>query len=619
LLASSDPAQQALNRNPDMKLMFIRSSGMPAYYLLSNENAARTVRTWDVWPAGVGGGFYSLTGSTTAAGELGIWDGGGVYTTHAEFGGRVTQQDAPGSIIQHATHVAGTMVAAGINTSARGMSYQALLHAYDWDFDTAEMAAAGANGMQVSNHSYAYAAGWESNYWWGDITVSSAEDYGFGYYDSTAMDVDNVAYNAPYYLVCIAAGNDRNDSWVGTHYHWDGAWVLSNDAHGADYQNGGYDTISWTGNAKNPLLVGAVNDIPAGYVDPTSVVLTPFSSWGPTDDGRIKPDIVANGQGLVSTNASAITPYATLSGTSMAAPNASGSVNLIAQEYEAQFGTRPRSSTLKAIVVNAADEAGAADGPDYANGWGLLNTYRAIEILHYQSDEAGGVFERTLNTGETHEYDFTVDAPQDVRLTIAWTDPPGTPPAPAVDPAAIMLVNDLDLRITHVATVVTTYPWRLDRTSPSSAATRGDNSIDNVESIDIDNAPAGEYHVTVNHKGALGSGAQGYGMVWRGLRSTPTPVGPGRVSAPKFELDAPYPNPIHEQATIGFTLDAGEAVSMHVYDASGRRVATLLERAARPAGAGSVALDARRLASGVYFVRMQTPTRSVSRKITIVR
>jgi hypothetical protein len=39
----------------------------------------------------------------------------------------------------------------------------------------------------------------------------------------------------------------------------------------------------------------------------------------------------------------------------------------------------------------------------------------------------------------------------------------------------------------------------------------------------------------------------------------------------------------------------------------------------RPAGTGSVVLDASGLASGVYFVRMQTPLRTLSRKITIVK
>ena len=80
-----------------------------------------------------------------------VWDGGGVLTTHQEFGGRVTQIDSPGSTHYHSTHVAGTMVAGGVDSLATGMSYVASLMAYDWDFDDAEMAAAAANGLNVSN------------------------------------------------------------------------------------------------------------------------------------------------------------------------------------------------------------------------------------------------------------------------------------------------------------------------------------------------------------------------------------------------------------------------------------------------------------------------------------
>jgi len=525
LLQSPSPAQRALNQNPRLKLMFMRENGTPAYYLLHNLIAAKTVRTYDIWPGGVGGGAYGRTGSNTAAGNLAIWDGSGVRTDHQEFGGRVTQQDGAAVTYFHATHVAGTMVAAGVDANARGMSYQAPLHAYDWDFDTSEMAAAAAGGLQVSNHSYGFAAGWDGDYWFGDISVSTTEDAGFGFYDQTAQDFDQIAYDAPNYLICVAAGNDRNDADPGgSHYHWDGfGWVLASDFHGADGQSGGYDTMSYTANAKNILTVGAVNDIPLGYAVPSDVVQTVFSSWGPTDDGRIKPDIVANGMDLYSSGIAGSASYEWSSGTSMATPNASGSINLLAQEYEARFGSPPLASTLKALVINTADEAGAADGPDYANGWGLLNTHRAMDVLNALSGDDMGTLEATLAGGSTHTYYFSVDATQDVRLTIAWTDPAGIPPGWALDPTTKMLVNDLDVRMTNVGTATTHSPWILNPASPASAASSGDNDTDNVEQVDVAAAPSGLYAVTVSHKGALASGAQEYAMVWRGMRSVPPP------------------------------------------------------------------------------------------------
>jgi hypothetical protein len=619
LRASTDPAQVALNRAPGLEMMFINRRGVPVYYIAENQNAAKTVRTWDVWPVGVGGGFFGVTGETTVPGELAVWDSGRVVSDHAEFGGRVTQMDVPTRNSQHATHVSGTLIAGGVNPSARGMSYQAPLHAYDWRFDTAEMAVAAAGNLQISSHSYAHASGWEGNRWYGDISVSQNEDYGFGFYDEDAQAIDEVAYLAPEYLIVLAAGNDRNDFYFSPHYHWDNAaeaWVWASDSHGTDYQNGGYDTIPWFSTAKNALLVGAVDDIPGGYSDPSSIVMMPFSNWGPCDDGRIKPDIVANGFALTSID-TILGAYITFTGTSMAAPNAAGSINLIAQEFKSAFGHRALSSTLKAIVINTADAAGASEGPDYSNGWGLLNTHRAIELVHSNEPDDRGVLEAAIPDSETDTYPFVVDSAGPLRVTIAWTDPPGTPPAPGVDPPNKMLINDLDVRITALPGNVTTLPWSLDRLNPAAAPLRADNSTDNVEQIDIASAEPGNYVVTVTHKGALAGGTQDYALVWRGA----TPGSPTGVPAttPAFRLDAPVPHPVGARATINFHLDRDEAVTIRVYDVRGRVVKTLLEKNPHAAGAGMVEMDATGLSSGVYFLRMDTASRTVSRKITIVR
>ncbi len=625
LVTSTDPAVQALNRNPDFGLTFIRPGGVPAYFILHNLNAAKTVRTWDSWPAPVGGGAHTATGATTAPGELAVWDGGGIRTTHAEFGGRATQMDSPTQIIQHATHVSGTLIAAGVNASARGMSYEAPLHAYDWYSDTSEMATAAAAGMQVSNHSYGYATGWEPSgsnwYWWGDMAISTTEDYGFGYYDDSAQAYDQIMYNAPQYLICMSAGNDRNDSGPSpgsSHYHWSGTWVLSNDIHGTDYQNGGYDTISWTGTAKNILLVGSVNDISGGYTAPGDVVQAAYSSWGPTDDGRIKPDIVSNGQNLTSCSHATDNAYAILSGTSMASPSAAGSVNLIAQEYEIARGSTPWGSTVKALVINGADDAGLFAGPDYQNGWGLLNTKRALDIVYANQGDNMGVLEATLTSNSNQEYWFALTIPDDIRVTIAWTDPPGTVSAPALDSAAKKLVNDLDMVLEEVYTGTTTEPWNLSRTLPGNAATRGPNHVDNVEQIDLVGPAIGVYKVTVSHTGSLSGGSQKYSLVWRGMHETATPVA-GAARAPSFWIGDPRPNPVAGAATVDFGVDAPSVVSIYVYDVAGHRVATLLENSQRGTGTGTVTLDSSRLASGVYFIRMESAAQTTTRKITVVK
>jgi hypothetical protein len=378
------------------------------------------------------------------------------------------------------------------------------------------MATAASSGLQVSNHSYGYATGWYYDgadwYWFGDLSINTVEDYGFGFYDSEAQTWDQIAYDAPEYVIVKSAGNDRNDFGPGAgggHYHWDGGWVWATDTHDPDGGSDMYDCVSWNGNAKNIITVGAVNDIPLGYTQPSDVVQTVFSSWGPCDDGRIKPDIVANGAGLYSCSDAGNASYITYSGTSMSSPNTSGSINLLIGHYEATHGSaKPRSATIKGVIIHTADEAGTNDGPDYQNGWGLMNTETAADIIAADVTQPMRIHEDDLSNGETDYYHFRVYTTKDLRVTIAWTDPPGTPPSPSLNPTTPMLVNDLDLRVVHVGSATTYYPWILDRANPGNAATTGDNSVDNMERIDVENASAGLYVVSVSHKGSLSSSQQ---------------------------------------------------------------------------------------------------------------
>ncbi len=516
LLQGESPAQQGLNANPDVQLMHINERGIPVFYILENLNAARTISTDDVWPGGSGG--FSLTGSGTSLGELAVWDGGGVRTSHQEFGGRVTQMDSPGGTHYHSTHVAGTMIAEGVSGSAKGMSYQGTLAAYDWNSDDSEMASAAASGMNVSNHSYGYGTGWYYDsyggnwYWYGDVDVSAVEDYGFGFYSVEAQSWDQIAYDAPYYTICKSAGNDRNDYGPGAgggHYYWDpdaGDWTWSNDTRDPDGGTDGYDCVSWNGTAKNILSVGAVYDISGGWTDSSDVVMSTFSGWGPTDDGRIKPDLVANGISLYSCMDGDDSDYGSLSGTSMSSPNLSGSLNLLVRYYEATHtGTTPLASTMKAVLIQTADEAGAYLGPDYMFGWGLMNTLKAAELIQDDSSTPGHILEESLANGATDEYYITSDGLGPIRVSLAWTDPPGTPPSPSLNPTTSNLVNDLDVRLERVATSTVYQPYVLNPSSPASAASTGDNSRDNSEQIYLESPVSGLYLVSVTHKGTLSS------------------------------------------------------------------------------------------------------------------
>lgn len=488
-----------------VQLVRFDENGRPLFYATDNVNAAATTSTDLVHP---GGGLgTSLTGNGINIGE---WDGGEVRSTHVELTGRVTQIDNPSSQSDHSTHVAGTMIASGINSSALGMAYQANISAYDFSNDEPEMAtyATGANHI-LSNHSYGTITGWRSSggdwYWYGDPSISQTEDYNFGFYSYGAMLWDTIAESAPYYLIVKSSGNDRNDnispSANDTHQVWisGSGWTQSTMQRPADCPTG-YDCISTSGNSKNILTVGAVNDISSGWQQASNVVMSTFSGWGPTDDGRIKPDIVGNGVSLLSSGSANNTDYYNSSGTSMSAPNVTGSLALVQQHYQNLTGGFMLSSALKGLAIHTANEAGTSIGPDYSFGWGLLNTAGAVELL---SDTAHAMLTwDTLTNGDSLVYTYYYDGTTPLEATICWTDPAGTPVAASLDPTNLMLVNDLDLRARSVSTGVTSQPYILNPAIPSAAATTGDNFRDNVEKIELSAPTAGYYNFVIKHKGS---------------------------------------------------------------------------------------------------------------------
>lgn len=532
------PVRRELPNGRVLELQRFSQGLHPIFYITNNLDAADTVSTEKVWPGGSAG--LDLDGSGMTVGE---WDGGKIYA-HSDFIGRLTQMDTPTDTSGHSTHVAGTLIGAGdgLEPRSRGMAYAAHLNAWDWNSDTAEMAAAAAGGLLVSNHSYGIAAGWVflggTDWWWiGGAADTDMEDPYFGYYDAQSQLWDQIAFDAPYYLIVKASGNDRSDT--GPAYtdptHLEPYTVVDQDGvplfvstlpRTADCAPAGYDCLPTNSVAKNVLTVGAVDDVPGGYsalAGPSQVLMSPFSSWGPTDDGRIKPDVVGNGVFLIS--AWHETPfYATAAGTSMAAPNVTGSLLLLQEHYENIHGVDSfmRSATLKALAIHTADESGADDGPDYAFGWGLLNTRMAAKVI---SEDGGGdhqIIEASLANGAEDSYQFSVSTADSVlSATLVWMDPPGTPVDLALDAPDPMLVNDLDLRITRGPS--TYMPWVLNPAVPSAAATTGDNNLDNVEQVKVNGGGTGTYTIRVNHKGTLlNSVNQNYSLIISVTPALPT-------------------------------------------------------------------------------------------------
>ena len=85
---------------------------------------------------------YNLTGTGIV---VGVWDGGAGRATHQEFGGRLVVMDGA-SLNNHATHVAGTIIASGVQANAKGMAPTGNVDSYDWNSDKTEMTSRGAAG-----------------------------------------------------------------------------------------------------------------------------------------------------------------------------------------------------------------------------------------------------------------------------------------------------------------------------------------------------------------------------------------------------------------------------------------------------------------------------------------
>jgi len=502
---------------------------------------------------------YSLNGASST---VGVWDGGSARVSHQEFGGRVTSLDGAAAI-DHATHVAGTIGASGVQAAARGMAPNITIDSYDWNNDLSEMTNRGASAanqagkIYLSNHSYGIISGW--NYvnsgsptrvweWWGNGTASTSVEEDFGRYNTQARDHDSLAFNAPYYLIFRSAGNERVDTpstgqlvaltpGSSTVVAFDPALHPGGDG---SYR-GGYETVAYEAVAKNVITVGAVNDaVSGGTRSVANASMTSFSSWGPTDDGRIKPDIVANGASVYSSTNGGDASYASYNGTSMATPSAAGSAALLTQLYGNLFPTQAmRSSTLKALLIHTADDRGNA-GPDYQYGWGLINSIAAADLLsdHHTYPVKKRLSEGVINTTTqtTINQEFIWDGTSAIRVTLCWTDPSGTSTTTA-DLRTARLRNNLNLKIiapdnSEFFPYVMPFVGTWTQASMSLPATTGVNNTDNVEQIFIA-APAavGVYRAVISYSGTLTNNAQNYSLLISGSANETPPPPPLEVSS----------------------------------------------------------------------------------------
>ncbi len=308
-------------------------------------------------------------------------------------------------------------------------------------------------------------------------------------YDKSCVESDQTMWNRPDYLVMFSAGNNPPSTYTGS-----------------------------PANAKNVIAVGGcMNGTAANFY-------WSGSSQGPTNDGRIRPDIVAPGKDVTSAWRTSDDAEVAKSGTSMAAPTAAGNAGLIRQYFtdgwypsgspSSQSGFNPSAALLKAMMINSVetDFPSIEDRvPSKRVGWGRP---KLDNVLYFPGDDrklAVVDFDEGLETG----YQFlgkvnVAGSGEPIRITLNWTDYPGELYA---SPA---LVNDLNLEVV----------------SPSGKVYRGNNFSDNVsveggdfdtknpvENVFVNSPETGEWEIRV-HANNVPAGPQPFALVVTGELNT---------------------------------------------------------------------------------------------------
>ncbi|WP_274564653.1 S8 family serine peptidase [Streptomyces spiramyceticus] len=332
-------------------------------------------------------------------------------------------------------------------------------------------------------------------------------------YDTRAFETDKMVWDNKEYVICFSAGNSGHDR----------------DRDGRVNQA----SVSGQAGAKNCITIGASEgsrpDIPLTYgqLRPTSFPANPirddrqasnpagmaaFSSRGPSQEGRIKPDVVGPGTSILSAHSRAAGPdtlfgvssdpaFFFSSGTSMSTPLVAGCVAVLREALMKNGTPRPSAALLKAMLINGAvdlpgqynpTEAGLS--PNNNSGFGLVNLERSV-VLPGDGNRAGFADEEELEQGEERTFRISVpeQAGHTLKITLVWTDPPG--------PA---LQNDLDLIVRAGA----------QERHGNMGTEPGFDRVNNVEQVRWKNIPAGDAEVVVRaHR--ITQFAQPYAVAWR--------------------------------------------------------------------------------------------------------
>lgn len=593
-----------------------------------------------------------------------IFDGGRVYAAHPAFDnapGRITNREATtqlysahstgvaGFIGSRAVNISGTINGATVTGNIQGVAVNSTMDSYRFAQTVLPGNTTASNVFQkilaaqpkISNHSYGSNVGWDitqtstgANAWvWNGIFNSPGTSYDLqGTYYSNDQNYDQIVYNNPSYIIVKSAGNyygygpDLPGTAAFLKYYKDDNGNLvqfaSTDTLPSTNCTQGYDCIGPGSLAKNIIIVGATDVITSNnfkYSVAADVVHSDYSSAGPRDDGGIKPDIATTGTNVFSAataeNTVGSTSYDYGSGTSYSAPVVTGVIGLWTQIYKDLFaGQLLNAASAKTLMVHSASEAGNV-GPDPWFGWGYINAKKGAELLVGKANSTVIFNNETLNNGVANTKVIKASGTEPLKVTISWIDPAYVLPAnltwgQAYNNRASKLVNDLDLRIIDTTNNTVYTPWKLNANSPMTPATKGDNTVDNVEQVVIDAPVTGRnYRIEITNKGNLvndaGAGApQDYSIIATGYSQEV--LATNEIVTAKTESIIIAPTITKNDVKV---LKAPKNSTFTIYDLSGKKIQN------GTINANEFNVDLSSNTNGIYIIEVKTGKETISKKI----
>ena len=620
------------------------AGAIPLFYSIE-ETSANATANIDELQAGSVAGASAVNGSGV---KITVFDAGRIQDTHEQFttGRAVNKEAATEAKHYHGTNVNSLLIGNGLATgnftqssvsypkaNAKGILPQGTTENYM--FGTTALGnnyqkLATLPDLNISNHSYGVNVGWllsgSSYYWYGNYDLNHQDTYSGAYYEND-YNFDKIVYAQPQQIIVKSTGNyyGVGPSATSTKYKYNTAtssWVpfAAGDEIPAANCSQGYNCIGYGSLAKNIIVVGAVNQLTTTnhkYTQATDVVKGSFSSAGPRKDGAVKPDITAVGVDMIMANYTTASPAATTQyvlnyGTSYAAPIVTGIAGALTQVQRNISGNSSfifKADEMKTLLTHTANEAGRP-GPDVWYGWGLVDAKNAAQVLVNKLNE-DSYFERTnLQSGVSFTKEIKATGTEPLKVSISWVDPAiafFTTDLDLQQNHTSRLVNDLDLRVVEVSSGTVYYPWKLDINDPNANAKKGDNTVDNVEQIVIDNPVAnGIYKIEVTNKNTLvnqdgNAATQDFAWVATGTKK----ITLASENSIKDEIKI-YPTKTKDIININASNDIERIV---LFDMNGKLILENLK------ASKSQTISLSKFPSSVYILTIKTKTGTVSNKI----